>query len=623
MRFLFLLICCLPAFGQQRYDVSQIPDSLTANANAVVRLEQVSVDISSRSNILIKTTRVVTVFNESGLKCTNAAEYRPVNSISATVYDAAGKKIKDFARKDFKTTGASDSFITDNITTYLDYTPTVYPFTIVYQSTVSDNNTAFIPPWQPLSDYFCSVERSDFTITAPADLGLKYKLSNPDNSVVSVVESAGMIRVSAQGLPAVKQEQYAPGLDAVSLMAYFGLDRFHLEGVDGEAKSWENFSSWMYTNLLLGTDELSDQTKAHVKALVGSETDPLKKARIIYEYVQSKTRYVSIQLGIGGWKPMKAKDVDRLGYGDCKALTNYTRALLDLVGVKSYYAVVYGDQTKRSLQEDFVSMQGNHVILGIPIFDNWHWLECTNQKLPFGFLGDFTDDRLVLPVRPQGGKLVRTTSYKTEGNLQTLSGSFALDAAGTASGSVVIVSTGIQYDNKMRLADKPRESLSDFYKNYFSTAPNLKLDNIKLVNEKEKPAFREEISLKSERYASVAGNRMIFPVNLFNVFQTIPKRYRDRSQPLTIARGFTDHDEVEFEIPDGFSVEAVPAKQTLQGKFGVYELEVVPVSGRKFLLKRKLTIREGRYAAAEYDEYRKFSEQVAKADASKMVIVKI
>ena len=58
-----------------------------------------------------------------------------------------------------------------------------------------------------------------------------------------------------------------------------------------------------------------------------NETDPIEKAKIVYKYMQEKTRYISVQVGIGGFKPMLAKDVDRLGYGDCKALSNYTKAL--------------------------------------------------------------------------------------------------------------------------------------------------------------------------------------------------------------------------------------------------------------------------------------------------------
>jgi transglutaminase-like putative cysteine protease len=77
---------------------------------------------------------------------------------------------------------------------------------------------------------------------------------------------------------------------------------------------------------LTGTTILPEETKAKMRALVGDEKNPIMKAKLIYDYVQQKSRYVSIQVGIGGWKPMDASDVDRLG-GDCKGLTNYTKAL--------------------------------------------------------------------------------------------------------------------------------------------------------------------------------------------------------------------------------------------------------------------------------------------------------
>jgi transglutaminase-like putative cysteine protease len=78
---------------------------------------------------------------------------------------------------------------------------------------------------------------------------------------------------------------------------------------------------------LTGTTILPEETKAKMRALIGDEKNPIMKAKLIYDYVQQKSRYVSIQVGIGGWKPMDASDVDRLGYGDCKGLTNYTKAL--------------------------------------------------------------------------------------------------------------------------------------------------------------------------------------------------------------------------------------------------------------------------------------------------------
>jgi len=87
--------------------------------------------------------------------------------------------------------------------------------------------------------------------------------------------------------------------------------------------------NWQKENLLKGRRDLSETTIQEVTTLVSKASTNKEKAKLIYQYVQNKTRYISIQLGIGGWKPILASEVDRLGYGDCKALTNYTKALLD------------------------------------------------------------------------------------------------------------------------------------------------------------------------------------------------------------------------------------------------------------------------------------------------------
>src|SRR3546814_20146460 len=73
------------------------------------------------------------------------------------------------------------------------------------------------------------------------------------------------------------------------------------------------------------SDWSSDVCSSDLQLVSDADSDREKAARI-YHYMQQKNRYVSIQVGIGGLQPMFAEEVDRLSYGDCKGLANYTRS---------------------------------------------------------------------------------------------------------------------------------------------------------------------------------------------------------------------------------------------------------------------------------------------------------
>lgn len=622
-----LVLNCFPAISQENKNVSAIPESLKENANAIVRLERTEITISSRKSMTVKRVRTVTVLNEKGLVYMDASEYfdnsTKIKSIEALIYNGAGQEIKKIKSKDFREQSVTEgSILTDNRIIYLDYTPVQYPFTIVYSSVKESSNTAFIPQWSPVEGLYVATEKSSVSIMYDKTLGFKYKDYNFGPIALKKEEQDNKLTLSAENIPAAKAEAYSPSLYKVRPHVLFGLDKFHLEGVDGEAADWASFGAWMYNSLLTGTDELPKETVAKIQSLTANETDLIKKAKIVYEYVQGKTRYISVQLGIGGWKPMKAKDVDRLGYGDCKALTNYTRSLLNAVGVESYYTIVYGDNEKRDIRQDFVSMQGNHAILAIPVQNKITWLECTSQTAPFGFQGNFTDDRTALLIKPDKGELVKTRQYETGGNTQFCTGSYSISENGKLSGQAVITSRGIQYDDKYYLESKPAYELDKIYKSRFGNINNIKFTKKVLTNNKDTQEFTEDIALDAEAYGNKSGNRIIFAVNAFNQSINMPQRYRNRTNPFVIERGFYDADEITIALPEGFTVEAKPENITLTDKFGEYKAEYIFDNANKLVYKRSLKINDGYYESAEYENYRDFREKIARSDNAKIVLAK-
>jgi hypothetical protein len=490
----------------------------------------------------------------------------------------------------------------------------------VYTSKKQSSNTAFIPGWYPIDDLYESVEKSTFSITYPSDLGFKFKEFNIADRAIVKQQTENTIQFTASQLLAEKNEEY--GVSYLSRMPYviFGLEKFSLEGVSGNATSWKDFGQWMYSSFLANNEQVSPDTQIKLTALIGTEKDPVKKAKLVYKFMQDKTRYVSVQMGIGGWKPMLSSDVDRLGYGDCKALSNYTRALLKSVGVTSYYTIIYGGEQKRSLHQDFVSMQGNHAVLAIPNEKGYYFLECTSQKKPFGYEGDFTDDRYALVVKPDGGELIKTNQFETLKSTQISKGSYAIDPLGNLSGTIKIVSKGIQYENVYELKDLPKQETEDYYKSHFRWINNLKLQKYKYTDDRDEVTFTEDLEISAANYMAVSGTTLMLTLNVFNQNNVIPQRYRNRKTNFEIDRGFQDVDEIEISISDQFKIDAKPENIEINSKFGSYALEYTFLPNNKILYKRKISISNGVFDKSEYEEYRKFKEQIAKNDNAKIVL---
>lgn len=611
------------------YSVVGIPDSLKQNANAVIRSDETTITIKSHKKMVAHQKLVMTVLNKEGFSLSFFSEYydnkTSINILQATIYDGMGTELKKLKKSDFRDQSIFDgvSIINDNRVKFLDYTPIKYPFTVVYEAEKETSNTAFIRPWFPLSEFYISTQSSKITVNYPEKLGFKYKTYNFDNyPQIIKKEATNLLTFEVNDLKAMRYEANSISIKRLLPHVRFALEHFHLEGVDGFANDWQSFGQWMNDKLLADTVELSPETVQKMKSLIGNESNPIEKAKIIYKYLQDKSRYVSIQMGIGGWKPMLVKDVDRLGYGDCKALSNYTMALLKAVDVPAYYTIIHGDSEIVDIEDDFTAMQGNHVILCLPNNDDYIFLECTSQSVPFGYIANFTDNRLALISTPEGGKIIKTTHYPTTGNTQKTTGTLNINQNGHLSAVVTITSRGTQYSPRERRSQISTNEKDEFYKKYWSNISNIKLSNIDWQNDKEQVIYTEKVSFEANDYAKFMGKNLVLVPNALTQQAPNTRKIRDRKTPFEVARGFVDEDEVIIGLPEGYSIESLPNAIDEKSKYGHYQAKVDKIDDKTLKYTRKLTIEEGQYPASDYEDYRQFLEKLNRYDNSKILLVK-
>ena len=632
--FLISLFTCNLIFSQENtYASTLIPDELTEDANAVVRNSIIEITIKGIDKMVVYEKEVVTVLNELGNDDARIAKRynndTKITKLSAKIYDALGKQIKKYSKRKFSDVSAisGGTLYSDERVKYVDYIPVAYPYTVVFESEYKNSSTGFIPRWYPTEGYYVGIEKSQYKLNNPLKIIVRTKKKNFKNYPIQDKSSEFNLHYIFENQRAIKPE--ALTIASRDFMPYLivASNNFSLKGVKGYASNWKEFGKWENKNLISGRDILEPATVTKIKDLVKDVDNPIEKAKLIYEFVQNKTRYIGVQVGIGGWKPILANQVDKVGYGDCKGLTNYTKALLAAVGITSYYTLVYAKQ-KINIDKDFATFQGNHAILNIPASElsggNDIWLECTSQTVPFGFLGGFTDDRDVLVITPEGGVIKRTPSYKNETNLQTTKATIRLDKKGTIQATLERISKGLQFANKYSYERYPKEELIKHYKSKdWSYNNNLEVESVKLKNDKEQVVFTEDFSISIEDYATVTDAEILFRVNFFNKNSFIPKRYRNRKLPLLIPRGFKDEDESIIEIPKGYQVETLFEDKSIINKFGMYQISIDKIDEHHIKYKRTLFIKEGLYPKEDYKAYRAFRRKVAKNDNLRIALIKL
>jgi|SaaInl85LU_5_DNA_1037374.scaffolds.fasta_scaffold10550_2 hypothetical protein len=628
MKYFFKLIFFLFAIlGHAQYAVKDIPESLMQEANAVIRQQEISITLNDFDSMTTYTKMVVTVLNRDGMSAVSPVAFydedSSVKDIKAFVYDSKGKQIKKFKKKDFTDMSVSDgNLYSDDKMMVMDYIPAKVPYTFEFISEVKSKSTAFLPLWNPSPIYGVSTQKSTYKIINEKEVPLLSKKYNLEQFRATVKETPGHYKYEVENIPAVSKEYLSPHYTEFTPIVKVALKEFRLFGQYVSVSSWEEFGKWQNEYLLKDIEDLPKETIAKIASLVAGVKDTKEKARIIYEFMQNKTRYISVQVGIGGWKPTPAKEVDKLGYGDCKALTNYTKALLKSQGIDSYYTIVDSGSSGLDIDEEFVAIQGNHVFLTIPLAEEKLFLECTSQRVPFNYMGDSTDDRKVLMITDEGGVIEKTPAYTTKTNSQKLTAQLTLKEDQSISGNLNEVTQGVLYGDKYELETIEKQVVHSYYKELWSHLNNLNVAESFFVNDKRNIIFSEKLTIEATNYTSLAGDRLLLMPNVFNRLSYIPIPKKERSQEVVLKRGKTFSDVIEITLPEGYSFEVGFEPITIHTDFGSYMAKVEVLNGSKILYTRDFTLNNGTYGKEKYVGFVAFINAITKADISKVVLVK-
>lgn len=633
MKHLFLLLLTGQSlWAQVDYKAATIPSMLKENAHGIVRLHETTFTVKSVGEAVQRVHSVVTVLNKQGdnhaAMVVGYDKLSKVTNLEGTLYDADGKVIKKLKKSDI-----------EDYSTYTDYNlfddqrvksasfpkQPAYPYTVEFLIETTERNLMFYPTWTPQEEEHLAIEQATFTVIMPPNLTVRYKEMNLLSPGVSTATAGGgkTFVWTVSNRQALEIEPLSPPIREQIPMVYTAPSDFEVQKYKGKLTTWSDLGKFYHT-LNDGREHIPDDLRQRILNLTGNEKTRAGKVRKVYQFVQNQTRYVSVQLGIGGWQTIEADKVAINKYGDCKALTNYAKALLKVIGVEAYPALVRAGDKEPDVLADFPSFQFNHVILCVPDGRDTLFLECTDGNNPAGYVSDFTGSRHALLIMPNESRLVKTPAYRPIDNLQQRRIQVTLTEQGDATADVRTYYSGLQQDDyASTLHNLNRDEQRDWLLRRIAI-PAFELTTFSYREQTGAvPAITEQLSLSIRQWATISGTRLFLPLNLMSALPLATPLSQPRKTLVDLGPGydFNDSDTIVYKLPKGYTPEYQIRPLTIESKFGQYATHMT-IEGEQVTYIRHVTMHRGLFPATAYTEWMDFRKKIAKADRVQMVFVK-
>lgn len=619
----FLLFATHVVFSQDILE--SIPEELLKGASIITLDELLEFDIIDDQHSK-ETYKISYIVLKDGVKITEQiffSEFNKIKRASVKVYDKHNKLIEKYKSSDFREhLNNHGSISTDSGTEYLSLPHFTPPYKVIFEYEVKNKFSLFYPQWNPIDKTNESILHSSLIVNDYSRDNLRYKGYNIDHPTIDTTKKWKKYIWSIDNVAASVQEPYDNENDYLPKVL-LAANRVYADGYEGEINSWNNIGRFI-KKLNSARNDFSEEDKIEILSIVKDAKSNREKVELIYAYLQGSTRYASIQLGIGGWRPFETSFTHKKKYGDCKGLSFYTKSMLDLIGVPSFYTLVRAKKHASKVPCDFPSLSFNHAFLMVPLENDTVWLECTSQTTPFGFLGYFTNDRNVLVMTDDGGRLVRTKVYTAEENMSSFNVKMKIVPNGDTYMDVhkTMIGLEIMNDNFFYYTTKNKRKQKNWiYDNFDIGNFEILSFDFKPMEKAIIPKSEIDVSILKPNFGKLVGDRMLVTPFVFNKIDEFRLIQENRKHPLYLPEAFLQKEEVILTIPEGYIVEKMAKDISIETEYGNYNLSF-RIDKNDIHCYRKLKVNKGRYPAEEYDEIKNYFDRVLHNDQRRIVLKK-
>jgi len=462
----------------------------------------------------------------------------------------------------------------------------------------------------------------------------------PVEPVKTLSNGEKSISLELKNIPAIKNEPLMPDREAIA-------GRLLVRLKPNRQPKWgEAFSSWK--DIGLWYEKLSRERRHPDKTitdkaleLTAGITDARHKLERLAEFVQKEVRYVSIQIGIGGYQPHPAASILANRYGDCKDKATLLAALLESAGFDSFYIIINVYRQVVTPDSPVSLFCFNHAILAIKLADSSLYegseavindpdlgplliFDPTTTHTPFGQLPFYLRGNTGLLVAGEASKLIKLPDSKVDNHHLLRQGKFSLQADGTLVGKVTETLSGFHSEElRRRLSDadenRRRKDLESFlartltscyledyeYKNMDNLAKDLQLC----------------YAFKANSYLKRAGNLLSFRPTIIALVEAdeLFQQKETRRYPLLFPSIFSGQDEFEIELPEGYLVDNLPVPVKINTDFADYACQF-ELAGNILRLKRQLSLKKDYLPAERFEEVASFFQTIYAEERRSLIL---
>lgn len=456
---------------------------------------------------------------------------------------------------------------------YKRYTKTYHPLTrnaITHTSDVDYYTLHTLP-----SFYFSEehpVLSAVLEVVAPKYMKMGFLVTGGDTSMITrtVTEKHGNIiyRFTARNVPAQKEFSNIPSERYYRPHVIPYIISFRPTGAKKDSVmsgSVDADHKFVYAYVKGKNLQHDDYINNKAKELTRSAYSDREKVQRIYDWVQNNFHY-RIDPDNPNWGviPHEADTVCKRMFGDCKDMSSVFNALLEKVGIKSYYVVIGTNDKPYTHDEIQNGYLYDHMIAAVKLDGEWTFLDGTTHVMPLGYnRADLQGKEANILVREGESKIVKIPTLPASQNTETDNTTLNMDGD-KLSGTIYAQYTGYSaWDLGEIFAMYEREYERDKLVKALLNRGNNKLV-IQNYNVNRAKSGRKDASIDARftlgGYVQTVKRDHYVNMNLLRTMEKNRVNEPDRKVPFYFEPDFkrTVKETVTLNVPKGYRVSYLP-----------------------------------------------------------------